>query len=61
MSVSAPRVAISGAGPAGLLVAILLCQVGISETITEKSLVADLWSTKSYSINLNARGLAALD
>lgn len=29
-------------------------------TVLEKSPVADPWSTKSYSINLNARGLEAL-
>mmetsp|Transcript_10929 Transcript_10929/g.18120 ORF Transcript_10929/g.18120 Transcript_10929/m.18120 type:complete len:446 (+) Transcript_10929:128-1465(+) len=57
-----PHVVIAGAGPAGLLSAILLSQAGISVTILEKSPVADPWSTgKSYSINLNDRGLTALD
>ena len=56
-----PHVAIAGAGPAGLLSAILLSQAGVSVTVLEKSLVADPWSTKSYSINLNPRGLGALE
>ncbi|CAB9520974.1 Kynurenine 3-monooxygenase [Seminavis robusta] len=56
-----PHVAISGAGPAGLLMAILLSQAGVLVTVLEKSLVADPWTSKSYSINLNDRGLSALD
>ena len=60
-AVTSPHVAIAGAGPAGLLSAILLSQAGVSVTVLEKSPVADPWSTKSYSINLNSRGLEALD
>jgi kynurenine 3-monooxygenase len=56
-----PHVVISGAGPAGLLMAILLAQAGIFVTVMERTLVVDSWSNKSYSINLNSRGLSALD
>lgn len=56
-----PHVAIAGAGPAGLLCALLMSSLGIKTTILEKSLVADPWSTKSYSINLNPRGFSALE
>jgi len=58
---SKPHVVIAGAGPAGLLSAVFLSQAGVSVTVLEKSPVTDPWSTKSYSINLNGRGLGALD
>ena len=55
------HVVISGAGPAGLLLALLLSKLNIPLTIIEKSSVPDPWTSKSYSINLNERGLSALD
>jgi len=55
-----PHVVIVGAGPAGLLLSILLSQVGIRTTVLEKSSVTDTWSTRSYSININQRGQSAL-
>jgi len=60
-SMLAPHVAIAGAGPVGLLCAILLCRLGISVTLLEKSLGGNPWSAKSYSINLNERGLTSLE
>lgn len=59
-SPSTPHVVVAGGGPAGLLSAILLSQAGVSVTVLEKSPVTDPWSTKSFSINLNPRGLGAL-
>jgi 2-polyprenyl-6-methoxyphenol hydroxylase-like FAD-dependent oxidoreductase len=58
---SSPHVAIAGCGPAGLLLGILLSDLGVRVTLLEKSSVADPWSSRSYSINLNPRGLSALD
>lgn len=58
---SSVRVAIVGAGPGGLLLALLLSKLGVPVTVIEKSAAADPWSSKSYSINLNGRGLTALD
>jgi 2-polyprenyl-6-methoxyphenol hydroxylase-like FAD-dependent oxidoreductase len=57
----APHVAIAGGGPAGFLCALLLADCGIPFTLFEQSAVADPWSTKSFSISLNGRGMAALN
>ena len=56
-----PHVAIAGGGPAGFLAGIVLAQCHVQVTLLEQSPVADPWSSKSYSISLNERGLGALD
>ena len=60
MASSSPHVVIAGAGPSGLVAAILLGQRGVCTTVVERSSEPDQWSTKSYSIVLGDRGLAAL-
>ena len=55
-----PNVIISGGGPAGLLVSILLNNIGIKSTIFEEAHDPDDWSSKSYAMSLNERGKAAL-
>ena len=59
-SSSVPSVVIAGGGPSGLVAAILLGKKGIPTTVVEQSSQPDEWSTKSYSIVLGERGLAAL-
>ncbi|KAL7537685.1 hypothetical protein ACHAXR_007997 [Thalassiosira sp. AJA248-18] len=56
-----PNVIISGGGPAGLLVSILLNNIGIKSTVFEEARDPDEWSSKSYAMSLNDRGKAALD
>jgi len=56
-----PHVVIAGGGPAGLLLALLLASHSIQTTILEKSSATDPWNARSYSINLNSRGLSALE
>lgn len=60
-SSSLPSVVVAGGGPSGLVAAILLGKQGIPTTVVEQSSRPDEWSTKSYSIVLGERGLAALD
>ena len=55
-----PKVIIAGAGPAGLLVAIMLADIGVKSTVLERSAEPDQWSTKSYTIVLGERGQASL-
>eukprot|EP00592_Proboscia_alata_P024556 CAMPEP_0194449044 /NCGR_PEP_ID=MMETSP0176-20130528/129913_1 /TAXON_ID=216777 /ORGANISM="Proboscia alata, Strain PI-D3" /LENGTH=439 /DNA_ID=CAMNT_0039276099 /DNA_START=82 /DNA_END=1400 /DNA_ORIENTATION=- len=52
---------IIGGGPGGLLVSILLNNIGIDTTILEEAREPDEWSSKSYAMTLNERGKAALD
>ena len=55
-----PAVAVAGAGPAGLLVALLLSRHGLSvDVFDECELLTAGWTPRSYSINLNARGYAS--
>ena len=57
---SLPSVVVAGGGPSGLVAAILFGQRGIATTVVERSSEPDPWSTKSYSIVLGAKGMAAL-
>eukprot|EP00956_Cyclotella_meneghiniana_P024677 scaffold49857_cov71-Cyclotella_meneghiniana.AAC.9 len=56
-----PSVVISGGGPSGLLTAILLNNIGVESTVIEKSIKADQWNSRSYTIVLGERGCAALE
>ena len=56
-----PSVVISGGGPSGLLTAILLNNIGVKSTVIEKSVKADQWNSRSYTIVLGERGCAALE
>jgi len=56
----APIVVICGGGPSGLLVSILLNNIGIKSTVIEQAVEADSWSTRSYTIILNDKGTEAL-
>jgi len=56
-----PNVVICGGGPAGLLTAILLNNIGIKSTVIEEASEPDKWSSKSYAMNINQRGKSALD
>jgi len=55
-----PNVIIAGAGPAGLLIAIMLADIGVKSTVLERSAKPDQWSTKSYTIVIGERGQASL-
>jgi len=57
---SAPSLVIAGGGPAGLLAAILLGNLGIKTTVLERSSGPDQWTSKSFSLALNERGTSAL-
>lgn len=57
---NSPNVVISGAGPSGLLSAILFAELGVKSTVIEKSKEPDQWSTKSYTIVIEERGQEAL-
>ena len=56
-----PSIIISGGGPAGLLTAILLNNIGIKSTVLERSIEIDPWNTKSYTIVLTDQGKSALE
>jgi len=56
-----PSIIISGGGPAGLLTAILLNNIGIKSTVLERSIEIDPWNTKSYTIVLTDQGQSALE
>jgi len=58
---SCDGVLICGGGPSGLLAAILLSDMGIASTVIEESKDIDQWNSKSYSLILNPKGIAALD
>ncbi|EKX33301.1 hypothetical protein GUITHDRAFT_148018 [Guillardia theta CCMP2712] len=55
-----PQVAVVGAGPAGLLAALLLAQRGLDVCVFEQAQSVSEWNSRSYSINLNQRGLNSL-
>jgi len=57
---TSPHVTISGAGPAGLLTAIHLSNLGIPTTLFERSPQPDPWSSKSYTIVLGEKGKSSL-
>ncbi|KAL7470031.1 hypothetical protein ACHAXS_010279 [Conticribra weissflogii] len=59
-SITSPHVTISGAGPAGLLTAIHLSNLGIPTTLFERSPAPDPWSSKSYTIVLGEKGKSSL-
>lgn len=56
-----PNVIISGGGPGGLLISILLNNLGIQSTVLEEAREPDEWSSKPYAMSLNERGISALD
>lgn len=57
----APHIVVAGGGPAGLLTALLLgTRHSVRTTIIEPTVSTEQWSSKSYSIVLNERGMAAL-
>jgi len=58
---ASPRVIVIGGGPGGLIVSILLNNIGINTTVLEEARGPDEWSSKSYAMSLNERGKAALD
>ena len=58
---ASPRVIVIGGGPGGLIVSILLNNIGINTTILEEARGPDEWSSKSYAMSLNERGKFALD
>ena len=55
-----PHVVVAGGGPAGLLTALLLGARSVPTTVIEPTL-SEEWSSRSYCINLNERGIAALE
>ena len=55
-----PHVIVAGGGPAGLLTALLLGARSVPTTVIEPTL-SEEWSSRSYCINLNERGIAALE
>jgi len=59
--VSPPNVVICGGGPSGLLASILLNNIGIKSTVLEEAIGPDRWSSKSYSMILNSKGVTALE
>jgi len=56
-----PHVLIAGGGPSGLLVSILLNNIGISSTVVERAKEPDEWCSKSYTLVLGDKGKAALE
>jgi len=55
-----PIIVICGGGPAGLLVSILLNNIGIKSTVVDQAIETDSWTTRSYTIILNDKGIGAL-
>lgn len=56
-----PCVLISGGGPAGLLSAILLNNIGVSSIVVERAKESDEWSSKSYTLVLGEKGKSSLE
>ncbi|KAL7534987.1 hypothetical protein ACHAXR_010786 [Thalassiosira sp. AJA248-18] len=56
-----PRVLVAGGGPSGLLVSILLNNIGVSSIVLERAKEPDEWSSKSYTLVLGDKGKSSLE